>query len=148
MDMPALVERYLEIINDVDFHPFLVERQNEPLYGILAKDIVHNDPDRTRYFFNDIVAFHVVPELITAYVAKGYYDQALAFVDKLLENPHLSDFWKSIKVDTGLNYYERAVYTALFLDHGEKAFVFLEQMQLKLGFKVNRLSQCARNIEF
>ncbi|KAJ1972150.1 hypothetical protein H4R34_005503, partial [Dimargaris verticillata] len=125
LDIPYLVEKYLEIINQVDLLPFLTARQNEPVYDILVRNIAGNDPDRTRYFFNNVLAFHVIPELIATYVAKGYYKQALAFIQRMLKNRYISDFWELIKVDTGLDYYERAVYVALerTMDENDKGFV-------------------------
>ncbi|KAJ1974033.1 hypothetical protein H4R35_003810 [Dimargaris xerosporica] len=158
MEIPNLVKKYVEIINQVDLLPFIQQRHAEPIYGILAKDIAHNDPDRIRYFFNDIMAFHVIPKLIMAHVAKGYYDQALIFINEILESEYLKEFFGSIKVDTGLNYYERAAYMALRQPMNEDTTNFVKRV-LKQGhaqdqeqergheqkvseFRVNRLYQC------
>ncbi|KAJ1963964.1 hypothetical protein H4R35_007191 [Dimargaris xerosporica] len=61
---------------------------------------------RARYIFNDIVAFQVIPELITAYAAKGYYEQVVTFIEKMRVNPYMVTFWESIPPNNGLDYYE------------------------------------------
>ncbi|KAJ1968618.1 hypothetical protein H4R35_006377 [Dimargaris xerosporica] len=144
MEIPNLVKKYVEIINQVDLLPFIQQRHAEPIYGILAKDIAHNDPDRIRYFFNDIMAFHVIPKLIMAHVAKGYYNQVLAFINEMLESKYLKKFFDSIKVDTSLNYYERAAYMALRQPMDKNTTKFLKQSQKRAmpEFRVNRLYQC------
>ncbi|KAJ1966884.1 hypothetical protein H4R34_006456, partial [Dimargaris verticillata] len=111
METPSLVEEYLDVINHGDLRLSLEARPNELLYNILVNVIELNNPNRARYFFMDIMVFQVIPKLIMAYVSKGYYKQALAFIGKMLSNSHFSDFWKLIKADTDLNYYERAAFT-------------------------------------
>ncbi|KAJ1979571.1 hypothetical protein H4R34_002782 [Dimargaris verticillata] len=141
-DIPALVEKYLEVINNDNLCLSLQARQHDPVYATLAPHITRNDPDRTRYFFNDIMGFQVIPRLIMAHVAMGYFKQALVFIDRMLNNPYLVSLWQSIEADTGLNYYELAAYAALSADQSDKTFVFVATMKEQPGFRINRLTQC------
>ncbi|KAJ1979559.1 hypothetical protein H4R34_002770, partial [Dimargaris verticillata] len=127
-DIPALVEKYLEIINNDDLCLSLQARQHDPVYATLVKHITRNDPERTRYFFNDIVGFQVIPELIAAHVAMGYYNQALMFINKMLNSPYLVRFQQSIEANTSLNYYELAVYMALQREMNQNAKDFVKQV--------------------
>ncbi|KAJ1971420.1 hypothetical protein H4R34_005751, partial [Dimargaris verticillata] len=124
MEIPALVEKYLEIINHDDVFSALEACQGEQLYDIILSDIVHNDPDRARYFFNNIVAYYVIPELIAAHVVKGYYNWVLTFIEKMRTNPYLLKFWNVHNGGTGTSYYELAVYAALECTMGKNADTF------------------------
>ncbi|KAJ1973495.1 hypothetical protein H4R34_005055, partial [Dimargaris verticillata] len=86
---------------------------DEPINKFLFDKMTHDVPARAQYFFNDAVAFQVIPELIAAHIAKGYYDEVLTFIDRMLENTQLRNFWTLVPADTGLDYYELAVYVAL-----------------------------------
>ncbi|KAJ1970619.1 hypothetical protein H4R34_006003, partial [Dimargaris verticillata] len=139
-EMPDLVERYLEIINNVDLLPVLTERQGKLVDKIWVENIALNNADRSRHFFNDIMAFQLIPKLIGAYIAKGYYDLAIVFIKTMMKNRYLTKFWQSIPADTGLNYPERAVYLALSTGHA-KAIRLVKKMKNMPGFRANRLFQ-------
>ncbi|KAJ1972391.1 hypothetical protein H4R34_005425, partial [Dimargaris verticillata] len=113
MDIPALVKKYIAVINHANFVALLQECHDELINKLLINKISHDDPTRAQYFFNDVVAFQVIPELIVAHVVKGYYDEVLVFINEMLENPHLQRFWTRVPADTSLDYYELAVYMAL-----------------------------------
>ncbi|KAJ1975373.1 hypothetical protein H4R34_004355 [Dimargaris verticillata] len=128
MEISAQVEKYLEVIDQADLLSSLEARQDELVYDIIANHIAHNDPVRARYFFNDIVAFQVIPELIAAHVVTRYYNQALVLIDRMQNNPYLSAFRESVIADIDLNYYELAVYVALELTMDENADDFVKQV--------------------
>ncbi|KAJ1974032.1 hypothetical protein H4R35_003809 [Dimargaris xerosporica] len=131
VEIPALVEKYLEVVSRVDLLPSLSAHQEDPIYDILTSKVVLNDFSRAWYVFNDIIAFQVIPTLIMAYVAKGYFDDVLAFIDRMRNNPYLARFGQYIQVDTGLNYYECAAYTALYMHSKKVAVDFVNQLQSK-----------------
>ncbi|KAJ1959670.1 hypothetical protein H4R35_007619, partial [Dimargaris xerosporica] len=72
----------------------------------------------------------------------GYFDDVLAFIDRMSNNPYLAWFGQHIQVDTGLNYYECAAYTALYMHSKKVAIDFVNQLQSKPGVKIHRLYQC------
>ncbi|KAJ1969335.1 hypothetical protein H4R34_006174, partial [Dimargaris verticillata] len=109
MDIPALVEKFLKVINQPDFFLIIKKSRDKVLYGQFANHIARNNPDRARYLFHDIVAFQVIPELIAAHVAKGYHDQVLVFIKSMLKNHYLLEFWERTPIDTSLNFYVRPV---------------------------------------
>ncbi|KAJ1973169.1 hypothetical protein H4R34_005170, partial [Dimargaris verticillata] len=141
MEVPALVERYLNVINQNDLIPLLEKYEAGSAYRILTQDVALNDPVRARYFLNDIMAFQVIPKLIMAYVSKRYYKEALAFIDLMQSNPYLSEFWNRNGGSTGLNYYERAAFMVLRYKLDENAEEFVHQLQATPNFRVNRLYQ-------
>ncbi|KAJ1973689.1 hypothetical protein H4R34_004989, partial [Dimargaris verticillata] len=142
MEVPALVEGYLTVINQNDLIPLLEKYEAGSAYRILAQGVALNDPVRARYFLNDIMAFQVIPKLIMAYVSKCYYKEALAFIDLMQSNPYLSKFWNRNGDSTGLNYYERAAFMVLRYKLDENAKGFVHQLQATPNFRVNRLYQC------
>ncbi|KAJ1970813.1 hypothetical protein H4R35_005638, partial [Dimargaris xerosporica] len=144
MEIPDLVEGHLKIINTIDLLPTLEKHQNKLIYKIWIENIALKNPARSQHFFNDIMAFQIIPNLIGAYVAKGYYNQVLAFIRTMVTNDYLKRFWRSISSNNGLNYYERAAYWALGTGH-EKAMEFVGQMKDMPGFRANRLFQCMSN---
>ncbi|KAJ1971014.1 hypothetical protein H4R34_005877, partial [Dimargaris verticillata] len=142
--MSDLVEKYLEVINQTDLCPLLAARQEEPLYHVLANSIVVNDPNRAQHFFNDIVAFQVIPEIIAVHVAKGYYAEVLVFIDRMMKSPHLSDFWEAIPVNARLDYYEQAVFVALQREIDPKAKDFVMQVIETHDLLGKGLAKCIR----
>ncbi|KAJ1973481.1 hypothetical protein H4R35_004099 [Dimargaris xerosporica] len=144
MEIPDLVEGHLKIINTIDLLPTLEKHQNKLIYKIWIENIALKDPARSQHFFNDIIAFQIIPNLIGAYIAKGYYNQVLAFIRTMVTNDYLKRFWRSISSNNGLNYYERAAYWALGTGH-EKAIEFVGQMKDMPEFRANRLFQCMSN---
>ncbi|KAJ1980648.1 hypothetical protein H4R34_002369 [Dimargaris verticillata] len=130
MQIPDLVEKYLEIINRGNLISPLEARGQDPAYDILVKNVVFKDYSRARYVFKNIMAAQIIPTLIMAYVAEGYYGEVLVFIDRMLNNSDLFNFWQNLPYYTGLDYYERAAYMALQAECG----MFVEQFKRGTSF--------------
>ncbi|KAJ1970702.1 hypothetical protein H4R35_005710 [Dimargaris xerosporica] len=106
MDIPDLVKKYLEIINTVNLLSIIRVREKQLFESSLYQGIVRQGEDRAKCAFNDIMIHQVIPKLVGAYVAKGYYSQVLTFIDLLMNNTHVKAFWDRITDENRLNYYE------------------------------------------
>ncbi|KAJ1975792.1 hypothetical protein H4R35_002992 [Dimargaris xerosporica] len=140
MEVPGLVERYLEVINNADFYQ--LKSTSYPLSrDALLYEIGHFNNKRVQYALNNIMAFQVIPELITAYVAKGYYDQVVMFIEKMGVSLYMDTFWKSIP-DYRLDYYECAAYVALAQTMNDNATKFVRRLKNEYNLSIPRLYQC------
>ncbi|KAJ1971614.1 hypothetical protein H4R34_005683 [Dimargaris verticillata] len=133
--------KYLETIHKVNLLPFLSSKLDDLESQFWLKIIAQNNKFRARYFFNDIVAFQAIPKIAIWFVMRRKWEQAIEFIDRMLDNAYLSDYLKSIPIDTGVNYYEQAAYTALALGYST-ASAFLLLVQNKPEFNINRLYHC------
>ncbi|KAJ1970795.1 hypothetical protein H4R35_005651 [Dimargaris xerosporica] len=142
MEIPDLMERYLEVINEDDLYLPLQALQENAVYDIFIKVIALEDPARVQYFFNDIMAYQVIPNFVMAHVGKGYYDQALAFINRMRTNTYLSKLFNRIPADGHPNYYEQAVYMALGYTMNENATKFVMRLIAEHNLRINRMYQC------
>ncbi|KAJ1978500.1 hypothetical protein H4R35_001878, partial [Dimargaris xerosporica] len=137
-----LMKKYVENIHKVNLLPFLTENLGNLEYKFWTEVIALNDPFRARYYFFDIVAYQVIPKIVLRYVTKGELEQAIAFIEAMVNNAHLSAFFESIPETTRVNYFEQVTYAALYVGQGDIPKL-LQLVQTKQGFDINRLYYCA-----
>ncbi|KAJ1962613.1 hypothetical protein H4R35_007334, partial [Dimargaris xerosporica] len=106
-----LVTECLQYFNNYDLLPFFQENQSEPEYEYWAKVIIPNDSYMARYYFNDLMAFQVIPKIVVRYIARGQSELAIWFIDLIVDNYYLNEFFKSTYYATDINYYELAAYS-------------------------------------